>query len=563
MTTTHFYTTDNTEALAAVANMQATSEGVAFWALAQNPSEFVPMYRVDHAAKGTHLFTTFIDERDAAVNEDGYQGAGIGFWCLPADNTSATGVQPLFRLYNATTDDHFYTIDAHETAPGYKREGIACLVFTAQSGNSVPLLRFLSSAGRHFYSVDMQPPGQFTLEGTCGFVFGNASGAPQPLFRSYNPLTGGHLLTADIAEHDAASKNNAYRGDGISCYLFGDGTQAGGTVPLLRAYNKGLDDHFYTIDAAEHAHAIQALGYVDEGTTGWVFSLGAGPNAPGAKAAQRFLGNFVNDFFLSPPGLPAFLSGNSNFFMTSEIGAGVDPIVGLDVEVAITADITVSSVDFGTLGMGLQLNAYSPNFFTSSWQQFALTLFDGNIQCEIQNWAESPYAVGFIVDSARLCHSDGNTIPAGWRLRMSLFNDEFANVLGADFYVYNGKHQLGHKRLTIKNFKNSSVFGAAPIVGFQLVLVGPFDGETATLASGGAGIITYKAAVPLCASNDLPAVAEWPGVGTGEQSNTVYGEIASTKSKTLTQTLGVGTVRPFSLLRARTLLKHAKQVAAD
>jgi hypothetical protein len=68
MTTTHFYTADDSEAAAAIANMGAVSEGDPFWAHQQTWSQFVPMYRMLHSATGTHLFTTFIDERDAAIN---------------------------------------------------------------------------------------------------------------------------------------------------------------------------------------------------------------------------------------------------------------------------------------------------------------------------------------------------------------------------------------------------------------------------------------------------------------------------------------------------------------
>jgi len=378
MTITHFYTLDDAEAMAAMANMQATSEGDPFWAVKQSDTDIVPMYRMMHVSKGTHLFTTFIDERDVAVNENGYQGEGIGFWCLPVDDNARWGVQQLFRLYDPESDDHLYTLDPHESVPGYRSEGAACLVFSAPTPDTVPLFRLLSPELRHFYTADPAErqallDQHYVDEGTCGNVMRGSDGALRPLFRSYNPGTGGHLYTLDIAEHDAASKNSGYRGDGISAYLWPDGAQPAGAVTLLRAYNKALDDHLYTTDSAEHANAVQNLGYADEGIVGWVLTPSLGQYSASASPVHRLVGNLAEDFLLLPPGLPAFLSSGSNFYLTSEIGAGVNPVVGLDVELGITADLTVISVTAvdGTkadnTNLGVQLNAYSPDFYTSSF----------------------------------------------------------------------------------------------------------------------------------------------------------------------------------------------------
>jgi hypothetical protein len=317
MPTTHFYTIDPTEAAAAVANMAAIPEGVAFWAFAQNPSTRIPMYQLYYPLKQTYFYTTYIDERDVSVNEEGYQADRIGFWCLPVDDSVDSGIQPLFRLYNPTTQDHLYTIDPMETPDGYNSEGIACMVFKNPAEGTVPLNRFLNGDGTiHYYSTNVNPPEGYHLEGQCGNVFDNGGSGPMPLFRSYNPGTGGHLYTVDIAEHDNASNHSGYRGDGIACYVFNNADQAAGTTELLRAYNQTTDDHFYTISSMEFGSLGQDWK-VEDPTNIWVFTLEAGPKNEQAKPVNRFRGNFVDDFLLLPPGLPGFLSGNSNFFMTS------------------------------------------------------------------------------------------------------------------------------------------------------------------------------------------------------------------------------------------------------
>ena len=568
MPTTHFYTIDATEAAAAIANMGATSEGQPFWACTGNRSKFVPMYRLVHPATGSYLFTTFIDEHDAAVNEEGYQGQGIGFWCLPPDASDTTGATQLYRGYNPKTDDHLYSLDWSETGYPYKREGVAGFVMTSQVAGSSPLYRFRSPTGLHFYTT--QPNEDilglnYIAEGTCGFVITSAQAVPQPFYRAYNPATGGHLYTLDFAEYDAASKNDGYRGDGIAFYIWPDGMQPAGALKLLRAYNGALDDHFYTTDPAEFAKALQHHVYANEGTAGWVLPPQMGIRFELLVApVQRFFGDFVNDFFLLPDNLPASLSSNSNFILNSIVGAGIGPITGLEVDIEITADLTVSSVSSGDPGFSFQLNGLSPDFYASVWQQFCLFLDDGEIACEIQNWTQSPYAVGFIVGSANICNISGNTLKAGHRLSIKLISDDYANILGAEFSVYSGKKSLGHHQLLIKNFPNGVAQGAAPIVGFQVVLVGPGAGAQVNFAAGGAGLISYNAAVPLTAATQAPSNVEFVFTGmveTAETSNCTYGEIASTKSKTLAQTFGV-TAQPFSLpttvIPTRTLLRPPK-----
>jgi hypothetical protein len=553
---THFYTTSDTEAAAAMANMNATSEGDPFWAYLRNSSQFVPMYRLLHPAKGTHLFTTFIDERDAAVNEEGYQGEGIGFWCMPPGSPTGPNVAQLFRGYDPQTDDHLYSLDESETGYPYRKEGVACLVLAAKTIGALPLWRFRSPQGLHFYTTnpDELLGEHYIGEGACGWVLTSPPGGPQPFYRSYSPVTGGHLYTLSIAEHDAASKNSGYRGDGIACFIWPDGAQPTHTVKLSRAYNSTLDDHLYTTDPGEYTDATQKWSYAGEGVAGWVLSPEVGRFNPVVGPVHRLLGSFGDDFFLLPPGLPASLSNNSNFIITSEIGGGINTIAGLQIDIAVTSDITVESVSAGDLGVSFQLNAVSPEFYASVWQQFVLFLDNGEIICEIQNWTQSPYAVGFIVGSANVCHIGGNTLRAGHSLRISLLNDDYANILGAEFFVYDGHKTIGHHRLLVKDFPNGLALGAAPIVGFQVVVVGPGGGAQVVLAPGGAGLITYTAAVPLCAATQAPSVAEYSFKGmveTAEQSNCVYGEIASTKSKTLTQTFGVG-AQTFSLPRSGT-----------
>jgi hypothetical protein len=69
MSDTNFYTIDDNEPPAAIANMGATLEADTFQVFATSGFDLVPIYRMRPTTNGSHLFTTFLDERDVAVNE--------------------------------------------------------------------------------------------------------------------------------------------------------------------------------------------------------------------------------------------------------------------------------------------------------------------------------------------------------------------------------------------------------------------------------------------------------------------------------------------------------------
>jgi hypothetical protein len=82
-------------------------------------------------------------------------------------------------------------------------------------------------------------------------------------------------------------------------------------------------------------------------------------------------------------------------------------------------------------------------------------------------------------------------------------------------------------------------FGSAPILAFQLLLVGTGGDSTTTFQAGGSGTLRYTAVSPLQATTQLPANVGFPVTGTGENSTITYGPIAATFSKTHTQTVSV------------------------
>ena len=95
-----------------------------------------------------------------------------------------------------------------------------------------------------------------------------------------------HFYTADSNERNNVIQNLHFSDEGIACYVFS--TQVAGSAPLFRAWHptKTSDDHFYTVDQAEHIRAVQQMGYSEEGVTGYVLAAATG----GAVALYRMYG---------------------------------------------------------------------------------------------------------------------------------------------------------------------------------------------------------------------------------------------------------------------------------
>jgi predicted acylesterase/phospholipase RssA len=192
---------------------------------------------------GDHMYTTYYAEQADAVARNGYRSEGIAARVLPASQPRS-GV-PLFQLLNAG-GDHFYTVSEPERDNaianfGYSDQGIACYVYPPASSDLVPL------------------------------------------YRQYFGGNGDHFYTTDLAERDLAIANIGYQAEGIACLVETAAAAARfpspNIVPLYRLSHPS-GDHFYTTDAVERQNAITAIGYVDEGITGYVRRDQTGDTVP-------------------------------------------------------------------------------------------------------------------------------------------------------------------------------------------------------------------------------------------------------------------------------------------
>jgi hypothetical protein len=131
----HFYTTSSSGELAKQARYKF--EGIAAYVYPTQLGSSVPMYRWFNPTSGDHFYTTAAGERPANYNQE-----GIAFYCLP---TQQEGAIAFYRWFDPGSRYHFYTTDpGGEYAPrlGYTSEGIACYVFGSQVKDTVRLFRW-------------------------------------------------------------------------------------------------------------------------------------------------------------------------------------------------------------------------------------------------------------------------------------------------------------------------------------------------------------------------------------------------------------------------------------
>ncbi len=132
----------------------------------------------------------------------------------------------LFRYFNGTFGDHFYTItrnDERLAAFGYRYEGVQCQVHALPAPGAVPLYRhYHSTTGDHFYTTTPNEPALvntgYTPEGIACYVFSEQVSGTVPLYRYYNAVSGDHFYTTNWVELSMGTA--AYRYEGVACFVY-------------------------------------------------------------------------------------------------------------------------------------------------------------------------------------------------------------------------------------------------------------------------------------------------------------------------------------------------------
>jgi hypothetical protein len=307
-----------------------------------------------------------------------------------------------------------------------------------------------------------------------------------------------------------------------------------GKVPPAREQVDGNVAGFWPLSASE-AYVLGTDGNL------WLENAPWGTVPPGRKHVDG-----------PPPSVPVpggGLGSNSNYILC----ANGDPLIDLSVTVDVTEDVVFQTAtgEGGAIiagkpgyaeGFAFQLNAYSAQGFTDAWQQYCFILWDTELTGMIDNWPQS--GANIINDIFSLAPLPNTTLRAGYKFSIVLTNDNKGNVTAVTFHVidHQGRTTANVTR-TLTDIQGVTAAGLAPIVAFELNLVGPINGESSTLTSG-AGTITYSAKSALTALPQEPSYTE-SGYITAETANSVYSVLPPAASNTLTQYFHIVTERPM------------------
>jgi hypothetical protein len=255
------------------------------------------------------------------------------------------------------------------------------------------------------------------------------------------------------------------------------------------------------------------------------------------------------------PASPTSRHGNSNYVL---FATGGNPLLtGVSVTISITEPMVFQSGGTpysGTYGFAFQLNAYSPSanyspgqiIEATAIQQYVFSLLESELVGWVNNWTRSQAASGAYNNAT--VNSQFNLLRTGspdlgppYTLTIKLWNDSNGNINGVSFLVLDSNDVYVVNLSIYLADIGVSATDMAPIVGFQLNIVGPENSEGVYLSSG-SGMITYTASNPLTASTGPVPNAENQG-STTENANNFYGSLPVTDLSNLTNQL----TQPFKI----------------
>ncbi len=270
-----------------------TAEGTAFYAYdptVAKPIGATNIYRFYNATSGDHFYTSSTSERDSLINNPqwGYVSEGTAFFAYDSTTTQPSEKIDVFRFYNTISKDHFYTASTSERDSlinnpqwGYVSEGTAFFAYSSQTDNTSPIYRFYNLNTRyHFYTASESEKNNISQIS---------------VYRFYNKTTGDHFYTASESEKGILENNqkSGYLPEGIAFYAYN--TQISGTSPIYRFYNLNTRYHFYTASESEKDSLIadSSSGYKYEAVVFYAYTN----QASGTYPIYRFVNSIAGDHF--------------------------------------------------------------------------------------------------------------------------------------------------------------------------------------------------------------------------------------------------------------------------
>jgi hypothetical protein len=239
--------------------------------------------------------------------------------------------------------------------------------------------------------------------------------------------------------------------------------------------------------------------------------------------------------------LPTPLGSFSNYVMGNNDCSLLKDIV---VTVEIKEPLVVSSSS-PEPGFGFQLNTNSTVGSGVVWQQYFIRVHDDFID-EINNWTSAALPTGIPTVDWQVPYTlpgfpeptaPTTTLPAGYKLKFDLINDEAGLITQCNFTVSDGKGHSKTEKVPLVKRAGANTASLAPIGAFQMDLVGPTGGNPSSFASG-AGTITYSSSTSFHALSAIPGKCAGT-TQTGESSNSIYGPMPSGSMKSVEQAFAI------------------------
>ncbi|MDC1427929.1 matrixin family metalloprotease [Rhodospirillaceae bacterium] len=112
-------------------------------------------------------------------------------------------------------------------------------------------------------------------------LYGENDISKTDIYRFYNPLSGGHFFTADVAEKNVLDGNGSFSAEGVGFESMSkDMAESAGVVPVYRFFNTNLGSHFFTASEQEKDHVLDIGDFNFEGVGFRAFSEDSASTEP-------------------------------------------------------------------------------------------------------------------------------------------------------------------------------------------------------------------------------------------------------------------------------------------
>jgi subtilisin family serine protease len=146
--------------------------------------------------------------RNRVINPGPNSDNGILYSAFNYNVTRPAGTVPLYRYWNPSVTDHYYTTNFNElgwTGSGWEFNWIECYIYPTQAAGTVPLYEYWNpTVGDHYYTINYNELGAgaygWTYQTVAGYVYPTQAAGTVPLHEYWNASVGDHFYTINLDE---------------------------------------------------------------------------------------------------------------------------------------------------------------------------------------------------------------------------------------------------------------------------------------------------------------------------------------------------------------------------